>query len=138
MQRFFKLLGENKSLDQYWFEFNYLRRGEEETLVVFNRSFYSVHHSMPVEIRTTKIVSILYYVMAQHPELVLHLRERKYSSLRHMFEDAEEFKEKIRASRVVHMQACLEELHVHKKEDCQYVSDSKQEDSEYNSYLEQQ
>jgi hypothetical protein len=36
------------------------------------------------------------------------------------------------------MQACLEELHVHKKEDYQYVSYFKKEDSEYNSDLEQQ
>jgi hypothetical protein len=41
---FLKCLGENKSLDQYWFEFNVLRRGEEEALVVFNMRFYSVYH----------------------------------------------------------------------------------------------
>jgi hypothetical protein len=130
---FLKCWGENKSLDQYWFEFNALMRGEEEALVVFNKRFYNVYHSMPVDIRPTEIVAMVYYVMAQHPELVLLLRERKYSYLRHLFEDVEEVEENIRASRGVHMQACLEELHVHKQGDCQYVSDSEQEDSEYNS-----
>jgi hypothetical protein len=128
---FLKCWGENKSLDQYWFEFNALRRGEEEALVVFNRRFYSVYHSMPMEIRPTETVSMVYYVMAQHPELVLLLRERKSSSLRHLFEDVEEVEENIRASKGVHVQAYLENLHVHKQEDCQYVSDSEQEDCQY-------
>jgi hypothetical protein len=119
-------------------DFNALRRGEEEALVVFNRRFYSVYHSMSMEIRPTETISMVYYVMAQHPELVLLLRERKSSSLRHMFEDVEEAEENISASRGVRIQACLEELHVHKKEDYQYVLDSEQEDSEYNSNLEQQ
>jgi hypothetical protein len=104
---FLKCWGENKSLDQYWFKFNDLRRGEEEVLAIFNRRFYSVYHSMPMEIRPTKTTAMVYYVMAQHPELVLIPRERKYSSLRHLFEDAEEVEENIRASRGVHMQACL-------------------------------
>jgi hypothetical protein len=135
---FLKCWGENKSLDQYWFEFNALRRGEEEALVVFNRRFYNVYHSMPMEIRPTETASMVYYVMAQHPELVLLLRERKSSSLRHMFEDVEEVEENIRASKGVHMQAYLEKLHVPKEEDCQHVSDSEQEDSDYESELEQQ
>jgi hypothetical protein len=50
---FLKYWGENKSLDQHWFEFNALRRGEDEALVVFNMRFYSVYHSMPMEIRPT-------------------------------------------------------------------------------------
>ena len=50
---FLKCSGENKSLDQYWFEFNALRRGEEEALDFFNMIFYSVYHSMPMEIRPT-------------------------------------------------------------------------------------
>jgi hypothetical protein len=48
---FLKYWGENKSLDQYLADFNALRRGEEEALVVFNMRFYSVYHSMPLEIR---------------------------------------------------------------------------------------
>jgi hypothetical protein len=39
---FLKCWGENKSLDQYLADFNALRRGEEEALVVFNKRFYSV------------------------------------------------------------------------------------------------
>jgi hypothetical protein len=78
---FLKWLGENKSLNQYWDDFNALRRGEEEALVVFKMRFYSVYHSMPVEIRSTETVAMVYYVMAQHLDLVLLLKERKSTYL---------------------------------------------------------
>ena len=52
---------------------------------------------MSVEIRPTKTI-----VMAQHPELVLLLRERKYSLLRHLFEDVVEVEENIRDRKCVH------------------------------------
>ena len=45
---FLKWWGENKSLDQYWDDFNDLRRGEEESLAIFNMRFYNVYHSMTV------------------------------------------------------------------------------------------
>jgi hypothetical protein len=47
---FLKYWGENKSFDQYLVDFNVLRRGEEEALVVFNMRFYNFYHSMPLEI----------------------------------------------------------------------------------------
>jgi len=66
---FLKWWSKNKSLDQYWDDFNALRRGEEEALDVFNKRFYSVYHSMPVEIIPTETAAMVYYVMAQHSEL---------------------------------------------------------------------
>jgi hypothetical protein len=87
---FLKYWGENKSLDQYLVDFNVLRRGEEEVMVVFNIRFYRVYHSIPLEIRPFEVVSMVYYLMDQHSELVLLPRERKCSSLRRLFEDAEE------------------------------------------------
>jgi hypothetical protein len=154
---FLKCWGENKSLDQYWFEFNDLRRGEEEALVVFNRRFYSVYHSMPVEIRPTETVAMVYYVMAQHSELVLLLRERKSSSLRQLFEDAEEVEENIKASKGVRTQAMKNCIYMQKicmfqilskktvsmfqilsKKTVSMFQIPEQEDSEYNSDLEQQ
>ena len=72
-------------------------RGEEEALVVFNMRFYCVYHNMHVEIRPTKTVSMVYYVMDHHSELVLHLRERKSISLSQLFMDAEEVEENLRA-----------------------------------------
>jgi hypothetical protein len=135
---FFKFWAESKSLDQYWFEFNALRRGKEEALVVFSRRFYNVYHSMHVEIRPIDTVAMFYYVMAHHLELVLLLRERKYSSLRHLFEDAREFEENIRARKGVNMPPYLEKLHVHKKDGYQYISNSEQEDSGYELEPEQQ
>jgi len=50
---FLKWWGEKNSIDQYWFDFNALRRGEYEALAIFNRRFYSVYHSIPVEIKST-------------------------------------------------------------------------------------
>jgi hypothetical protein len=94
---FLKWWGENKSLDQYWDDFNALRRGEEEALAVFNKRFYSVYHSMLVEIRRTETAAMVYYVMAQHSDLVLFLRERKSTSLSQLFMDVEEVDENLRA-----------------------------------------
>jgi hypothetical protein len=101
---FLKWWGENKSLDQYWDDFNALRRGEEETLAVFNMRFYSVYHSMSIEIRPTETAAMMYYVMAQHSELVLLLRERKSTSLSQLFMDAEELEENLRACGMIQSQ----------------------------------
>jgi hypothetical protein len=132
---FLKGWGENKSLDQYWSEFNALRRGEDEALVIFNRRFFSAYHSMPVEIRPTETAAMVYYIMAQHLELVFLLRERKSSSLIHLFEDAIEVEENIRASRWTHKQA---DLHIQEEENYQSVSESEQGYSNYGSDLEQE
>jgi hypothetical protein len=120
---FLKCWGENKSLDQYLDDFNALRRGEEEALVVFNRRFYSVYHSMPVEIRPSETVSMVYYEMAQHSELVLLLRERKYSSLRcRLFEDAEEVEENIWLARGFEIKHTLK-ICMHKRSKEENISD---------------
>jgi hypothetical protein len=50
---------------------------------------------MPLEIRPSETATMVYYVAAQHPDLVLFLRERKSSSLRWLFEDVEEVEENI-------------------------------------------
>jgi hypothetical protein len=92
-----KWWGENKSLDQYWDDFNALRRGEEETLIIFNKRFYYVYHNMPVEIRPTEMDAMVYYVLDQHLDLVLHLRERKSTYLSQLFMDVEEVEENLRA-----------------------------------------
>jgi hypothetical protein len=83
---------------------------------------------MPLEIRPTETAAMVYYVMAQHSELVLLLRERKYSSLKCLFEDVEEVEENIHvlARRFVD-QVYFENLHVdEQQEDCQYISDLQQ------------
>jgi len=74
---FLKYWGEYKSLDSYLADFYALEREQSETLPVFNRRFYRMYHDMPLEIRPTEIVAMLYYVMAQHSDLVLLLLERK-------------------------------------------------------------
>jgi hypothetical protein len=47
---FSKYWGENKPFDQYLADFSVLRRGKEEALSTFNWRFYSIYHSMPLEI----------------------------------------------------------------------------------------
>jgi hypothetical protein len=42
---------------------------------------------MPTEIRPSEKLAMVYYVMAQHSDLVFFLLERKSSSLRQLFED---------------------------------------------------
>jgi hypothetical protein len=98
---FSKHWGENKSFDLYLADFYALRREEEEALSIFNKRFYNIYHSMPLEIRPTEITAMVYYVMAQHSELVLLLLERKSSSLACLFEDAQEIEENICASKRV-------------------------------------
>ena len=57
--------GGNRSFDQYLTNFFTFKRGKEEDLVVFNIRFYSVYHSMPLEIKPIEISAMVYYVMAQ-------------------------------------------------------------------------
>jgi hypothetical protein len=92
---FLKWWGDKKSLDQYWDDFNALRRGEEESLSIFNRRFYHVYHNMPVEIKPTETVAMVYYVMAHHSKLVLHLREMKSTSLSQLFMDVWEVEDNL-------------------------------------------
>jgi hypothetical protein len=56
-----------------------------------------VYHNMPVEIRPTETAAMVYYVMNQHLELVLHLRERKSTSLSQLFMDDGEVEENLQA-----------------------------------------
>jgi len=132
---FLKYWGKNKSYDQYLADLNALSRGEEENLIVFNRRFYSFYLSMPLEIRPSEAAAMVYYVMAQHPELVFLLRERKSTSLQQLFEDAEEVEENIQACKMIQDQSYLENLHTYERQDCQCISDFEQEDIEYVSDL---
>jgi len=78
---FLKHWGKNKSLDSYVANFHALKRESDEYFHVFNRRFYRIYHDMPLDIRPTEMDAMLYYVMAQHSDLVLLLLERKSSSL---------------------------------------------------------
>jgi hypothetical protein len=105
---FSKHWGENKCLDQYLDDFCTLKREKEESLTVFNRRFYRTYYDMPLEIRPTEIAAMVYYLMAQHNELVFLLLERKSSSLRNLFEDTQEVEENICASNKIREQAYFE------------------------------
>ena len=59
---------------------------------------------------------MVYYVAAQHPDLVLFLRERKSSSLQQFFEDAKELEENIRACKMLRYQARVEDIQAYEQE----------------------
>jgi hypothetical protein len=94
---FLKCWGENKSFDQYLHEFTTLRRGKNEVLSVFNRRFYNLYYSLPLEIKPSETAAMVYYIMSQYSDLVLYLRERKSTSLSQLFMDVEEVEENLRA-----------------------------------------
>jgi hypothetical protein len=121
---FSRYWGENKSFDQYLTEFYALRREKDEVLTTFNMRFYSFICSMPLEIRPSEIVAMVYYIEAQHPNLVLFLRERRSSSLAQLFVDAEEIEENFWACNRLRDQAYVEDLHAHEQEEgCKHKSD---------------
>ena len=90
---FLRYWGENKSFDQYLHEFTTLRRGKREVLSDFNQRFHSLYCSMPLEIKPSEIAAMVYYIVSQHSDLVLYLRERKSTSLSQLFMDTEEVEE---------------------------------------------
>jgi hypothetical protein len=96
---FLKYWGEKKSLDSYLADFCSLKREKDEALSIFNRRFYGIYHDMTLKIHPTEIAAMIYYVMGLHSEISLLLLERKSSSLRSLFEDAQGVEENIRTSR---------------------------------------
>jgi hypothetical protein len=62
-----------KYFDLYLADFYALKRGDEESMYVFNRRFYNVYHNMPLEIHPTETISTVFHVMAQYPDHVLLL-----------------------------------------------------------------
>jgi hypothetical protein len=92
---FLRYWGEKKSFEQYLSEFYALRREQDETVIVFNRRFHNFYLNMPMEIQPTEVAAMVQYTIAQHPDLVIFLRERRSSSLHQMFTNAEEIEENI-------------------------------------------
>ena len=73
--------------------------------------------SMPTEIRPLEKIAMVYYVMAQHSDLVLFLLERKSSSLRQLFEDVKGVKENIQACKMLRDQAPVEDIQAYEQEE---------------------
>ena len=94
---FLKYWGKNKSYDQFLSQFYSLKRENDEPITKFNWRFQIFYISMPTEIRPSEKLDMVYYVMAQHSDLVVFLLERKSSSLRQLFEDVKGVDENIRA-----------------------------------------
>ena len=63
----------------------------------FNRRFHSLYCSLPLEIKPSETVAMVYYIVSQHSDLVLYLKEIKSTSLSQLFMDTEEVEENLRA-----------------------------------------
>ena len=72
---------------------------------------------MPMEIRPSKKLAMVYYVMDQHSDLVFFLLERKSSSLRQLFEDAKGVEENIQACKMLRYQAHVEDMQAYGQEE---------------------
>ena len=73
---FLKYWGKNESYDQFLSKFYSLKREDDEPITKFNWRFQSFYISMLMEIRPSEKLAMLYYVMAQHSNLVFFLLER--------------------------------------------------------------
>jgi hypothetical protein len=111
---------------------------KDEALPIFNRRFYHAYHDMPLEVRPTETVAMIYYVMGLHSDLVLLLLERKSSSLTQLFEYAQKVEENICASRRIRGRDFFENLQAHEQAECHYTSGFEQENNEVGTILEQQ
>ena len=98
---FLKYWGKNISYDQFLSEFYSLKGENDEPTTKINWRFQIFYISMPPEIRPSKKLAMVYYVMAQHSYLVFSLLERKSSSLRQLFEDEKGVEENIRACKML-------------------------------------
>ena len=67
---------------------------------------------MPSEIRPSEKLAMVYYVMAQHSDLVFFLLERKSSSVIQLFVD-----DNIRACKMLRDQAHVEDIQVYEQEE---------------------
>jgi len=90
---FMRYLGESKYVDQYLIELYNMRRGKDESFSPFNMRFHYFYCTMPLEIWPFETVSMVCYMLAQHLDLLLCLRERKSSSLEQMFTNVEDIEE---------------------------------------------
>ena len=90
-----KYWGKNKSYDQFLSKFYSLKRENDELITKFNWRFQIFYISMLTKIRPSEKLAMVYYVMAQHSDLVFFRLERKSSSLRQLFEDAKGVEENL-------------------------------------------
>ena len=78
---------------------------------------------------------MVYYVMAQHSDLVFFLLERKSSSLRQLFEDAKGVEENIQDCKMLRDQAHVEDIQAYEQEEeCRYHSDLRQFSSSFSDF----
>ena len=90
---------------------------------------------MPTEIRPLEKLSMVYYVMSQHSNLVFFLLERKSSSLRQLFEDAKGVEGNIRACKMLRYQAHVEDIQAYEhEEERRYHSDLRQFSSSFSNF----
>jgi hypothetical protein len=75
-------------------ELNYLERKGDEVITTFNRKFHNFYCNIPKDIQPSETVPMLYYIKAQHSDIIFYIRERISSSLGELFVDSREIAEK--------------------------------------------
>ena len=88
-----------------------MRREDNEVLSSFNRRLYSIYCSLPLEIKPSKIAAMVYYILSQHSNIVLFLRERESTYLLQLFIDVEEVEENILDCGRIQRQYNIESAH---------------------------
>jgi hypothetical protein len=68
-------------------KFNSLRKDDLEGATTFNNRFLKSYHGILENVRPSKVVSMLTYIVAQSSYVSLYLRERNSSNLYAMLDD---------------------------------------------------
>ena len=92
-----------------------MKRENDEQINKFNWIFQSFYISIPIEIRPSEKIAMVYYVMVEHSDLIFFLLERKSSSLIQLFEDAKGVEEKIWACKMLRDQAHVEDIQAYEQ-----------------------
>jgi len=87
--------GEHKSHEQYLSELYAMHSRINETVRVFKKRFQNFYFSIPKEIRPPEATTIVYYLVALHPNVSCYLRKRGSQTLDKMFIDAQEVEDNI-------------------------------------------
>ena len=94
---FLKFWGEKKSRDWYVLEFHGIQRQRDETISMFNRIFSSLYYKMPKAIQPPEVVARLCSATTFHLDLTFLLMERRFVTLQHIFDDAQEIEDNFQA-----------------------------------------
>jgi hypothetical protein len=95
---FLRQWGEKKDHLYYLKEFGALRKKNSESVLEFTQMFNKLYHKIPTEVKPSQPVAKVTYAGDFEPDFALLLRERRYSDLTRMQDDAIEIDSNMMAS----------------------------------------